>query len=219
MRRYRRAWKAAGGLLAAIGVAAALMMLPVSIDAVVFGMTAAIAGSIKFSLDLAADHPARRAAYIAVPVAVGAGVIGVAVCGYAATAGVGTVALIAVVVATSPSVVSALSARECGVGPMSAAKDAVDSPAPARPQSGPVAQQPLGDLSDLELCSAWRRSYLALQRATSPTDRLRIVQQRQGFLDELERRGPHQLAEWLHAGARAAGDPAKHFRRDPHRTS
>jgi hypothetical protein len=215
MRRYRRAWKTASGLLVAIGVAAALMMLPVSIDLVVFGMTAAIAGSIRFSLDLAADHPARRAAYTAVPVAVGAGAIAVALCGYAATAGVGAVALIAVVAATSPATVSRLSHHDVEAGPT----NVIDSTPPPTYQSAPEEQQPLGDLSDLELCTAWRRSYLALQRATSPAERLQIVKDRQSFLDELERRGPNQLAEWLHTGARAAGDPSKHFRRDPHRAS
>jgi hypothetical protein len=65
----------------------------------------------------------------------------------------------------------------------------------------------LRDLDDEALCLAWRRSFVHLQRATSPSSRLCYVQQRQRILDELERRSPDGLAAWLASGCRAAGNP------------
>jgi hypothetical protein len=78
----------------------------------------------------------------------------------------------------------------------------------------PVAPSSLSDnepksLSDNDLCLAWRTSYSALQRATSPSQRLRIVEDRRAYLDELERRNAHGMAAWLASGARAAGDPSR----------
>jgi hypothetical protein len=65
------------------------------------------------------------------------------------------------------------------------------------------------DLSDDALCLAWRASFSALQRAGSPTQRLRIVEQRRAYLDEIERRSAHGMAAWLASGPRAAGDPSR----------
>jgi len=52
-------------------------------------------------------------------------------------------------------------------------------------------------MSDADLHLAWRRSYDALQRAVSVTDQLLVVQRRQRYLDELERRHPSGLSGWL----------------------
>jgi hypothetical protein len=52
-------------------------------------------------------------------------------------------------------------------------------------------------MSDAALQLAWRRSYDALQQAGSVTDRLLVVQQRQRYLDELDRRSPSGLSGWL----------------------
>ncbi len=64
-------------------------------------------------------------------------------------------------------------------------------------------------LSDEALCVAWRASFSALQRAGSPTQRLRIVDERRAYLDEIERRTAHGMAAWLASGPRAAGDPSR----------
>lgn len=48
-----------------------------------------------------------------------------------------------------------------------------------------------------------------LEHEHSPETHLRVVQQRQLYLDELERRNPAGLAAWLASGARAAGDPTR----------
>ena len=64
-------------------------------------------------------------------------------------------------------------------------------------------------LSDEALCHAWRASFSALQRANSPVQRLRIVDERRAYLDEIERRTAHGMAAWLASGPRAAGDPSR----------
>jgi len=67
----------------------------------------------------------------------------------------------------------------------------------------------LRSLSDRDLCQAWRASFSALQEASSPSQRLGIVEARQGFLDEFERRNPEGLMAWLASGARAAANPSR----------
>ncbi|WP_020389311.1 hypothetical protein [Kribbella catacumbae] len=64
-------------------------------------------------------------------------------------------------------------------------------------------------LSDDALCLAWRASFSALQRASSQAQRLRIVDERRAYLDEIERRTAHGMAAWLASGPRAAGDPSR----------
>jgi hypothetical protein len=67
-------------------------------------------------------------------------------------------------------------------------------------------------MSDADLCRAWRRSYALLKRSGSVNARLMVVQQRQRYLDELERRNPWGLSVWLCSGARAASDPSRYIR-------
>jgi hypothetical protein len=71
-------------------------------------------------------------------------------------------------------------------------------------------------LDDVGLCWAWRRSYIVLGRAGSATLRLRVVEARQAYLDELEHRNPEGLSTWLASGARAAGDPRPFVLRSRH---
>lgn len=65
-------------------------------------------------------------------------------------------------------------------------------------------------MSDLDLCQAWRSSYVALQRAMSVESRARVVEMRALYLDELERRAGSAVRAWLASGARAASDPSRY---------
>ena len=62
-------------------------------------------------------------------------------------------------------------------------------------------------MTDAELCHAWRRSFVALQRARGLHLRALLVQTRQLLLDEVGARHPAGLQAWLGSGARAAGGP------------
>jgi hypothetical protein len=70
---------------------------------------------------------------------------------------------------------------------------------------------PISRMDDHALCLAWRRSFVALQRSRSLSTRMSIVELRQLYLDELERRNPAGLSAWLESGARAAGDPSRYI--------
>jgi len=70
------------------------------------------------------------------------------------------------------------------------------------------------ELGLAELCWAWRRSYVRLQRCRSVHEIAQVVTQRQQVLDELERRNPGGLSAWLDSGARAAGDPTRYVTGD-----
>jgi hypothetical protein len=63
-------------------------------------------------------------------------------------------------------------------------------------------------LSDEDLCAAWRSSYVALQRASSITARLRTVEIRALYLDLLERRLGEDFTRWMSSNPRPAGAPS-----------
>ncbi len=70
-----------------------------------------------------------------------------------------------------------------------------------------VTHELVRQMTDAELCHAWRRSFVALQRARGLHLRALVVQTRQLLLDEVEARHPAGLQAWLGSGARAAGGP------------
>ncbi|WP_405065109.1 hypothetical protein OG558_24395 [Kribbella sp. NBC_01510] len=96
--------------------------------------------------------------------------------------------------------------RSPGSAPKQTSRAELDRP--AKPHVAPAS------LSDDALCLAWRASFSALQRANSPVQRLRIVEERRAYLDEIEHRNARGMAAWLASGARAAGDPTRFVLRD-----
>ena len=71
------------------------------------------------------------------------------------------------------------------------------------------------DLTDGQLCWAWRRSYAHVAAVRTADELARAVDLRRGYLEEMERRCPAGFARWLASGARAAGDPAPYLLRRP----
>jgi hypothetical protein len=76
----------------------------------------------------------------------------------------------------------------------------------------PPAPRPVAELSTGELCTAWRRSYFQLLVARDASTRRSMVERRQDYLDELERRDRRGFVRWLHSGARAGSDPGPFLR-------
>lgn len=68
------------------------------------------------------------------------------------------------------------------------------------------------EVTDSDLCMAWRSSFVALDRAADPAEKLRAVQIREVLLDELGRRDAPGLEAWFRSGARAAGWPDRYLR-------
>ena len=81
-----------------------------------------------------------------------------------------------------------------------------DSDSPPVTRARAVDGSALKDLTNAELGTAWRVSYLALRRAGTTIERARLVAIRQIYLDETETRNPTALTAWLASGARAAAD-------------
>ena len=72
----------------------------------------------------------------------------------------------------------------------------------------PVTSQDLvREMTDAEICHAWRNTFVKLQDARGLHLRAALVQVRQLLLDEIEARHPAGLQAWLASGARAAGGP------------
>ncbi|WP_328457913.1 hypothetical protein [Amycolatopsis sp. NBC_00438] len=79
-------------------------------------------------------------------------------------------------------------------------------------RSAPVPALPAAaSMSTAELCVAWQRSYVALQKADEAATWHEVVRRRQEYLDELEHRNRDGFARWLASGARAGGDPQRYL--------
>lgn len=75
----------------------------------------------------------------------------------------------------------------------------------------PASSTLVTDMGTEELCVAWRRSYYQLVLAADEPARRLVVQRRQEFLDEIERRDGSGFRRWLDSGARAGGDPGPYL--------
>lgn len=91
-----------------------------------------------------------------------------------------------------------------------AAPSAASEP-PGVSVSRPASPVPVADMATEELCVAWRRSYFLLLQATDEPARRLVVQRRQEFLDEIERRDRRGFLRWLDSGAKAGSDPAPYL--------
>lgn len=108
------------------------------------------------------------------------------------------------------TVVRRRAARRRSAAYARAASEAVIAPVDTDPEEGVL--EVTDELTDADLCMAWRSSYVALDRATSPIGKLRAVEIREVLLDELERRNAAGLEAWFRSGARAAGWPDRYLR-------
>lgn len=83
-----------------------------------------------------------------------------------------------------------------------------------RPPPGEAPGEDARAMTDQQLCQAWRHSYWSLKDARDPIEKLRLVEQRTRFLDELEARNAAAIGAWLASGARACDGPDKFFNDD-----
>lgn len=91
--------------------------------------------------------------------------------------------------------------------PMERARPERGTPTPAatagETQPGPR------EMTDDELCLAWRGSYWSLREARNSGEKLTVVLQRESFLEELELRHAKGFEAWLASGAHAAEGPER----------
>ena len=190
------------GLLCAIaswGLAAVL------IGVVVVTLATAVVVSSAWGAD------GRPAVARIVRVTFAAGLMTPAAVGLIAVFAFAGVLLVLILVATTPGLIALIKARRDVKGDPAAAQPGpetwrVPTTSPADDPANEPARE-LGSLDDAALCLAWRRSFRLLETASSAAERVSIVEQRQQYLDELNRRSPEGLAAWLASGARASGNP------------
>jgi hypothetical protein len=151
------------------------------------------------------------------------GALGVSVAIASSSLGPLTIPLVVVAGLTSPWMVAGTVARAVAGARRLPTGDAVTSPGPAGRAA--AAEPPpevtrlsaadwdpvVRSLSDQELCSSWRVSYTFVLSVSASVTGVELVNLRQAYLDELERRNPRGVQAWLANGARAAGDPTRHL--------
>ncbi len=225
MKAYRFLWLVFCGVLGAVGAAVAMVWsvgvtLLVLVVAASFGVVVAL---VRFGPDDHTEPLSHRARHMMVRYAILGGVAAVAVTGLGALVGaVSAALLLAVCAGCSPAAIGLYRGRyRDRAGAATSTRDpsrsshdraaTIETERERPAQSAPAVPAMLapGLLTDAELCRAWRASFTALQRASSPSERLSIIKARRVYLDELERRSPHGLTAWLASGARAAGDPSR----------
>jgi hypothetical protein len=227
--RYLRIWRAAVVVLAVIGVLTSLVFVSPATNLAAFVVAAFTTGAVFLSIGLGRDLPSSDLLHVVPRGAVLGGLCLLAICGYAAATGARAALLLLLIVGVSPPVVGWLrsgrverSARVLPRRPIRLPKASNRQLKAVRADADPAAQWPMpkyltavvrsvGELSDEELCLAWRRSFNQLQRAMSADRRQAMVDVRRAYLDELERRHPDSFATWLASNPRAAGNPARFF--------
>jgi hypothetical protein len=185
---YRLVWSALSGLSAAVGLAAGVLLVPSDVlVALLFlaGLIGSAMGANAWSK--AKDDTVAARAWRALAVAGTVVATVVACAGSIVLLGPASLSFVVILGVTSPPVMRWFGRR---VGHV-----------PGRLYNGA--------LTTPELCRRWQDSYEALRNATTAPDRLRIVEARQHYLDELERRDPSGLNAWLGGNATAAGDPSR----------
>jgi hypothetical protein len=72
-------------------------------------------------------------------------------------------------------------------------------------------RRPLAELTTAQLCSLWRKSRAGLHAAPTPAAQARVAAARGILLDELERREPEVMADWLQSGALEPEGPSAYL--------
>ena len=204
-------------LLATIGLAAAIVFIGLTTNLVAFLLSAFVVGAICLSIGLVCELPSADLIHLTPRWGVLGGLTVLAISGFAAAAGLETLVLVGLVITSAPPVLARLRSADRG--------DLAEPPRP-RPRREPApplrfevptpryltaVARSLCELSDEEICLAWRRSFTRLQGSATAEQRAAMADVRRAYLDELERRSPEAFAAWIESGARAAGDPARFF--------
>jgi hypothetical protein len=220
MAAYRSIWSICAGVVGCMGLALALVAVPVGAIAglIIFGLLVGSAMTWA-TLEDAAATPMRR---VFCGGAVSGGVM-VAVGGLSAVLGIIGLLVVLVMCVTSPVFLAWL--RRClarGERPGSSRQEpAANTPRPSasagteRKSVGRAATRALFAtdptvLDDATLCAAWQMSNIVLEQPDA-TDLNRLMEVRRQLLDELQRRHPATFASWLAAAPGATDDLTAYF--------
>lgn len=218
MAAYRSIWSISAGVVGCIGLALALIAVPVGAMAglVIFGLLVG-SGMTYALLEDAAARPMQR---VFCGAAVSSGVM-LVVGGLSAVLGPVGVLVVLVMIVTSPVFLAWLKRRlsrgertgSSREGP--AAKTPGPSPRTERTSVGAAATSALFAidptvLDDATLCAAWQMSNVVLEQPDA-TDLNRLMETRRRLLDELQRRHPATFSSWLATAPGATDDLTSYF--------
>lgn len=179
----------------------------------VVAFVALVAASTALAASAAWGDAGRRAVPRIARVTLATGLIVPATVGLIAAFKFAGVLIVLALAATTPALISRVQTRLHAQGDPPAEEPKSAAPrfpaASGRLANGPATDpaRELRSLDDEALCLAWRRSFIRLEAARSAMERLSVVEQRQQYLDEFQRRCPDGLAAWLASGARASSNP------------
>lgn len=209
MKAYRALWLVVCVPLAVFGMGLALVLSPAGL-ASLFIASAVVGAILLCAVGEFGERPQRDRVRLAVIGALIGGTTAGAFAGFVVLLGAGVFLLVGLVLASSPPAVGAYS------------RWLRSAPTPSATQLGALARalaytspeyvpflppSELGELTDEQLCQAWRASYMSLQQPSSASHKIATVAERQTYLDEFERRNPSGFVAWLASGARAPGNP------------
>jgi hypothetical protein len=207
VRAWRLVWQVAAGAAIAVGGWLELRRVDVWLTVMAIGMLWALSATIAWLLrpefEQAAVWVERFAPLVAITSLVLPGLLRL---------GLGvTVGIVVALAVTSPYLWRPALRRTPSRRPRAT------TCAPALPKLPPLPAEDL-DVPDVlgpkELAQAWQSSFVALQRASSPTSRARIADVRAACLDALERCDRQAFTAWLDQGPRPGSDPSRWFVRE-----
>ena len=209
MRAYRVGWRLAVSALALVGMLAAAIS-SLSVLLVLFVGCAGVGAAVGFLVRRA--HSPRGQAIGVRGALLGACVAGSSVGAFTGlTTIIGPVAILVVLVAVATSPWAVRFVRDWLREVLSSDEQFdtwLQTLAWASPGLVPFQPFPqVQPMTDQQVCAAWCASYPVLAAAGPRRAYLRVVQERDGYLNELQRRHPAAFAAWLASGATPSSDP------------
>jgi hypothetical protein len=220
MKVYRALWISVCSPLIVVGVSAAAVLAPAALGP--WFVLIALVGAI-LSLRAAswfAERPLRTRPRLMICSALIGAATACAIGGFAILWGAAVLLLMFIVGATSPAFL-----RACDRwlnGPADPSTTQLDdwgreyvSASPGDDTSVLQAHtsQALSDLTNMQLCRAWRVSHWALKNASTVAEMMATVAERQKYLDEFERRNASGFAAWIGSDVGSLGNPLPYLMR------
>lgn len=206
---YQWVWRALWGTVAALAIAGAVVVWPLSIVLGTFFIPGFVAGFATFlyfrepSRPLATrSHALRRS--LSIGLATGACTVTFLSLMSALLALVWP--LLALCLCTSPFVLRRLGDKVRSTRESHRRRER--APAEAAAWWSMLTQE-VEILADGELCRVWRDSYFALLEAADPAAAAQVVRVRQVYLEELDRRHEQAMNAWLASGPHPTAGPER----------
>ena len=210
MKALRGLWLVGSVTLAVVGIGMALVVSPAELASLFVVFAAIGATATPCVLSDFGERPPRARVRLVLRCSLISGTAGGAVAGLVLLSGASGLFLVVLVLLSSPYAVRTYRRWMQATPNFSAAQldTVLSSLAYASPDVTPYQLlSELRGLSDERLCQAWRASYKSLQEPSSAKEKIVVVEERQEYLDEFERRNPKGFVAWLASGARAPGNP------------